>query len=66
MFKDYLKNINACETAIEWVGEKTFKEAFETCERGDWLLLLFSENQNDKRQLFLARGHCANTVRRWW
>lgn len=62
--KDLLKELNACDEAIEWVGDKTWEEAYNTCERGDWLLWLFQKtNPDDLQRLTLAKGHCANTVR---
>jgi len=63
IFKDKLIAIKACKLAIEWVGEKSWEEAYTTCPRGDWMLWLFAEvNPNNKRQLTLAKAHCANTV----
>jgi hypothetical protein len=63
-FKEFLISINACDEAREWVGDKTIKEAWEQCERGDWMLWLFRRADNfDKRSSTLAKGHCANTVR---
>ena len=63
-FKDQLIQLNACDPAIEFVADKTFSEAYEQCERGDWLLWLYKNVQNyDKRKLVLAAGLCANTVR---
>lgn len=62
--KKLLKELNACDEAIEWVGVKTWEEAYNTCERGDWLLWLFQKtNPDDLQRLTLVKGHCANTVR---
>ena len=63
-FKEFLVSINACEEARIWVGDKSIREAWEQCERGDWMLWWFSRADNfDKRKSTLAKGHCANTVR---
>jgi len=62
--KDLLIKLNACQEAKDWVGNKTWEEAYETCPRGDWMLWLFSKtNPKDLQRLTLAKGHCANTVR---
>jgi hypothetical protein len=48
----------------EFAEKLTFKEFHETCERGDWMLWLFNESNPDcLKELTLAKGHCANTVR---
>jgi hypothetical protein len=62
--KDLLIKLNACQDAKDWAADKSWKEIFETCHRGDWLLWLFQKtNPNDLQLLTLAKGHCANTVR---
>jgi hypothetical protein len=62
--KELLLNLNACEEARLWAGDKSWKEIYETCHRGDWLLWLFKKTNRDDLKLFtLAKGHCANTVR---
>jgi len=62
-----LKELNACGEAIEWCKDnniKTLQEAWEKCERGDWMLWLYARLYPDnKREITLAKGHCANTVR---
>jgi len=54
--------MNACSDAIEWVGDKTFKEVWETCPRGDWMLWLAVMLKVNHRTLTLAKGLCAETV----
>ena len=62
--KDLLIKLDACEEAKDWAADKSWKEIYETCHRGDWLLWLFQKtNPNDLQLLTLAKGHCANTVR---
>ena len=57
-------DLEACEEAADWASGKTWKKVYTTCHRGDWLLWLFAKtNPNDLRELTLAKGHCANTVR---
>ena len=48
----------------DFAEKLTFKEFYETCERGDWMLWLFKKSNPDSlRELTLAKGHCANTIR---
>jgi hypothetical protein len=62
--KEKLIELNACAEALEWAGDKTWEEIYNTCHRGDWLLWLFAKtNPDDFRLLTLAKAHCANTVR---
>ena len=62
--KELLIKLNACADAREWAEGKSWKEIYDTCHRGDWLLWLFAKtNPNDVQLLTLAKGHCANTVR---
>ena len=62
--KDLLNELNACQDAKDWANDKSWKEIYDTCHRGDWLLWLFKKtNPNDLQLLTLAKGHCANTVR---
>ena len=62
--QELLKKLNACEEARIWAADKSWKEIYETCHRGDWLLWLFARtNPDDLQLLTLAKGHCANTVR---
>jgi len=65
--KELLLKLNACEPAIKWTEGKSWKEIFNQCPRGDWLLWLFyhtkNDSENDFALLTIAKGHCANTVR---
>ena len=62
--KQLLIKLNACQEALEWAGDKSWKEIYTTCSRGDWLLWLhYHTNQEDLQVRTLAKGHCANTIR---
>jgi len=62
--KQLLIKLQACEEALEWAGDKTWEEVYNTCHRGDWLLWLHQRtNKEDLQARTLAKGHCANTVR---
>ena len=39
-FKQLLSELRACSDAREWAEGKDLKTAWDTCERGDWLLWL--------------------------
>ena len=63
-----LKVIGACKEAMEWAkGYGSLKEAWEKCERGDWMLWLCGtmEGTNDwptRQQIVLAACDCAELV----
>ena len=62
--EELLIKLNACKEAKEWAAGKSWQEIYATCHRGDWLLWLFAlVNPESRRELTLAKGHCANTVR---
>ncbi len=61
-FADKLKKMGACPEAIKWVGNKTFKQAFDECERGDWMfwyLERVAKTKAEKKALALAACDCA-------
>lgn len=33
----YLESLDACAEAREWVGERSLQEAWDVCERVDWM-----------------------------
>ena len=37
-FKKYLKKIDVCGEAVEWVGDRTLQQAWDEYERPDWML----------------------------
>jgi hypothetical protein len=49
-FKKYLKDLDACQPAIKWVGDKTPQEAWEICERSDWMLWFLDEIEYDNEK----------------
>lgn len=59
-----LKKLDACLPALEWVAtQKDYKDAWQNCERGDWMLWLAKKLKVDDRKLTLAKFKCANQVR---
>lgn len=62
--KEFLEQHNACKDCYEFAKDLTLEQFVNTCERGDWILWLFARmNEDSLRELTLAKGHCANTVR---
>lgn len=56
-FIEQLKQHDACEDALEWVGDKSLPEAWATCQNGDWMLWLlwnFNTNVTDKHMRLMA------------
>jgi hypothetical protein len=39
-FRDELIEMGACQSAIDWVGDRTERDAWAECERADWMLWL--------------------------
>jgi hypothetical protein len=59
-----LKKYHACKESIEWAGEMSVKEAWLACERGDWMLWIYSRlYPENKVQLTTAKAFCAATVK---
>lgn len=59
--KKLLKELNACPEAIQWAGNKSWREIYDTCDRGDWLLWLFAKTNPDEiRNLLIIQAHFAN------
>ena len=61
------ENWDACPGALDWIEDnniKSLEEAWEKCQRGDWMLWLYTRlHPENIRERVLAAGHCANTVR---
>jgi len=64
-FIDKLENMHACKGACEWVGGKSLSEAWETCERGDWMLWLAVAVGVDRKKVVLAACECARLSLRY-
>ena len=61
--KKQLNKLNACNEAVNWVGEKDLKTAWQECERGDWMLWYLQKTELDIRKLTLIKAECANLVK---
>ena len=64
-FTEKLKNMAACEDAVEWASQySTLQKTWDKCERGDWMLWLAGKMSGkpecDKRKkLVLCACECA-------
>ena len=65
---DKIEALDACPPAIEWLREKnyaTLQEAWDNCERGDWMLWLYGRLNksapwsDERKPLVLAACACA-------
>ena len=60
-----LKKLDACPEAINWIRQDklTLKQAWDTCERADWLIWFAAETKMVSHQtLVLTACDCAETV----
>ncbi len=55
----FLKKNRACAPSLEWLESRTLAEAWEQCERGDWLLWLAAKAGVDRKRLVMAACACA-------
>jgi len=60
--KDIIKKFNPCQSAIDWLEDRTVEEMVKDCHRGDWLIWLASKTKIDLKTLTLARVKCVRTV----
>jgi hypothetical protein len=64
--KPDIKQFNPGEELLEYFESKaSFKEAWNGCEQGDWMLRLACCMEVDDRLLAGAKALCAGTVRQW-
>jgi len=63
-----LEKLNACSEAVAYArGFSTLQDAWNACERGDWMLWLVGHTMNRRdekelRQLIGAKAACARLV----
>jgi hypothetical protein len=53
-----LQSLHACHEAREWAKGKSLREAWETCERADWMLW-YAARVCDRKTVVLAACACA-------
>ena len=58
-----LKKGVACEEGLKYFhSQQSFKDAWNNCPRGDWMLWLANKLKINEQTLYLAKGYCAKTV----
>ena len=58
----YLKSIDACEDGIEYIGSQSPEEAWNNCDRGDWMLFFAQKRSIDLRVLTKVKVECVKLV----
>ena len=59
----HLGDIEACSEARQWAGDRTAAQAWEECERADWLLWWAARiERSGRQQVVLAAAACARTA----
>ena len=62
---NWLQEYNACKESIKWIKQnniQSLEEAWNICERGDWLLWMATRLSIDKRKLVLCAALYAHTI----
>ena len=62
---NWLQTNEACKESISWIQQnniQSLEEAWNACERGDWLLWMATKLGIDERKLALCAALCAHTV----
>ena len=57
--KKWLVKENACQGAIDWLGDRDAKTAWEECPRGDWMLWCLHFKKVSKKLLVVVACQCA-------
>ena len=66
-WSDALVRLRACDEAVEWAKtQPSFEAAWNSCERGDWLLWLAARIGVDRRVVVLAACDCAELAAPYW
>ena len=65
-FKQHLVEIDACRESIKWLGKRTAQQAWDECERPDWLLWWIAKDKPDcKCDIVRLTCKIARTVLRY-
>lgn len=58
-----LESLNPCKTGAIWVAaQSSYQSAWETCDRGDWMLWIAKQRRVDSRKFAGAKSACARLV----
>ena len=63
-FYNYCKKHQACDEGLKWITGKSLEEFWNTSDRGDWMLWLINNSDNNAtdKQLRLITVECARQV----
>ena len=61
-FQSYLSSVGACRDAREWASDRTAQQAWDECERSDWLIWWASKAGADKKVLVRLACKFARTT----
>src|ERR1700674_5812415 len=61
--QEHLASLDACQAARDWAVDKTASQAWQECDRADWMLWWSARTKkNTKQQIVLAACDCARLV----
>lgn len=61
---DYIERYKPCRESVKYLSQfETMQEAWNSCERGDWMLSMAHFLKIDIRLIVGAAGRCAATVK---
>ena len=59
-----LRKLGACESGANWAdSQPNYREAWQSCERGDWMLWIAKRKNVDVKKLTMAKVECAELVK---
>jgi hypothetical protein len=61
-FKQWMKDHSACNEATSWVNDLTVEQAWQTCERADWMLWALARTDFPQTELVRLCVEIARTV----
>ena len=64
-FQEYLVRIGACREARIWAGERTAQQAWDECDRADWLLWWAATEGVDRKVIVRTACACARLALRF-
>lgn len=60
---ELMHNYGACYEAQRWGFDRTVQEAWEACDRGDWMLWMYGRlNNASTKEVYLVKGLMADIV----
>lgn len=62
--RQFLMSRDACQSAIDWLGDRDSEQMWAECERPDWLLW-WAAHVVPRQELVLAACDCAETALRY-